>query len=359
MVTLTTLPSDPLFNLPPYVGQRSATFRFYLIDGVTGQVLQELHPYRDAVPTLTHDTTRTIMRQVSNIEFDVADTTVLNTVRNRVRIYMEVAGRDPYPLGTFVFSDQARQLYTSGTESNVSLLDQMFIVDQQIEESISFHQTAIYPTAVNFVMRDLPFRVEQEPSNFNSIGSWSAGTNRGQVLNDLAVDGDYFAPWFDNNDILRFIRTFDPATAVPTFDFDDGYQVARSSIILSDDLLNAPNRFVVISNGQASDVQALTPVVGRYDIPSSAPHSIANRGFVIPEVVDRQVGDSTQAQAIARNLGQRQTIFETIELETSIDPRHDSYDVFQFNGERWLEIAWSIELIEGGRMTHTGRKAYS
>lgn len=359
MVTLTTLPSDPVLNLAPYVGQRSATFRFELIDGITGQVMRELHPYRDSVPTLTHDTSRTIMRQVSNIEFDVQDSAVLNTVRNRVRISMIFPDRDPYPLGTFIFSDQAQQFYTNGLESNVSLLDQMFIVDQQIEESISFNQTPIFPLAVNFVMRDFPFKVSQEASIFTSIGSWSAGTNRGQVLNDLAVDGDYFAPWFDNNDVLRFIRVFDPATAVPTFNFDDGYQVSRSAIIYTDDLLNAPNRFVVISNGQASDSQAASAIVGKYDVPTSAPHSIYNRGFVIPQVTDRQVGDSTQATAIARNLGQRQTIFETIELETSIDPRHDSYDVFQFNGERWLEIAWSIEMIEGGRMTHTGRKTYS
>jgi hypothetical protein len=79
---------------------------------------------------------------------------------------------------------------------------------------------------------------------------------------------------------------------------------------------------------------------------------------VIPQVEDRQIGSVPQAVAIAENLAQRQLIFETIELETPPDPRHDSYDVFQFGGENWLEISWSMELIEGGTMTHIGRKAY-
>lgn len=355
---LTLQPPDPLLDLDSYVGQRSATFTFFLIDGVTGQQIQQLYPYRDSVPTLSHDTSRTIMRQVSNLFFDRIDTAALNTVRNRVRIFMNFPGRTPYLLGTYMFVDQARLQFTSGIESNASLLDTMFIVDQQLEQSISFNNVVVSPTALNKVMQGVPVPFQTEASNLLTIGSWVAGTNRGQVVNDLALDGDYFAPWIDNNGVMQFVRSFDPATRIPNFNYDSGNRVIRSSVLRTDDLLNAPNRFVVISNGNNNDVEARSAIVGRYDVPASAPHSIANRGFVIPQVTDRQIGTTEQAIAIAANLGQRQTIFERVALETPPDPRHNSYDVFRFDGENWLEISWSMSLIEGGTMTHVGRKSY-
>jgi hypothetical protein len=127
---------------------------------------------------------------------------------------------------------------------------------------------------------------------------------------------------------------------------------------LTNDLLDAPNRFIVISNGAVSASAAAIPIVGRYDIPSSAPHSIANRGFVIPSVEERQLDTQAQADAAARNLGQRQTIFERTTLSTAPDPRHDGYDVIRWQGENWLELGWSLPMAEGAAMTHTMRKSY-
>jgi hypothetical protein len=261
MGTLTTKPSSAQLDLPGWIGQRTASFTFELIDGVTGQRLQQLYPYRDSVPTLTHDTGRIIMRQISDIQFDRIDTAVLNPVRNRVRVSMQVAGTS-YPLGTYLFSDSATQQYTSGDEANAGLMDQMFVIDQQIEQSIFFNGTPVYPTALDRVLQNFPNIVyKAEPSSYLTIGSWTAGTNRGQVLGDLALDGDYFAPWFDNNDVLRFIRAFDPATKIPAFDFDAGNRVSREGIIRTNDLLTAPNRYVVISNGQNDDTAASAPIV--------------------------------------------------------------------------------------------------
>jgi hypothetical protein len=79
---------------------------------------------------------------------------------------------------------------------------------------------------------------------------------------------------------------------------------------------------------------------------------------VIPEVVDWQVDTVEQANAIAFNLGQRQTVFERVQFDTIPDPRHDSYDVFRLDGSNWLEIAWSLPLLEGSSMSHVGRKVY-
>lgn len=362
---VTTLPANPLLDLAPYVGQRQASFRFTLYDFVTKQSLGEIHPRRDTVPTLSHDTSRVIVRQIDNCFFDKFDTANINTISARVIVEMIIRD-ESYPLGTYMFIDQVRSLSTGGVESATTLVDSMFIVDQQLEQTysagtfapdgsiISLRQV---DAAIGDVLTGIPVSYTTEPSPYYTIGVWPSGSTRGRVLNDLAIDGDYLAPWFDHENELRFIRTFDPATVTPQFDYDANHVVYRDSISFTDDLLTAPNRYIVISNGDVSGNMTV-PIVGVYDVPTSAPHSADNRGFVIPEIISWQVDNATQATAIATNIGQRQTVFERVEFDTPPDPRHDGYDVFKFNDQQWLEIAWSLQLIEGGVMHHVGRKAY-
>ena len=185
--------------------------------------------------------------------------------------------------------------------------------------------------------------------------SWGIGSTRGQILDALAVAGDYFSPWFGNDQKMHLIRTFNPAGSVPQFDYDAGHQVFRDGITETSNILVAPNRFVVISNTGAS----AAPVVGTATVPPGAPNSFTNRGFYVTKVVTLQLTDLAQAEAVAAGLANRQTIFETVSLNTPPDPRHDSYDVIVWKGDLWLELAWSMQLVEGGTMSHTMRKGYA
>lgn len=363
----TSIPADPLLDMVAGQGQFQCSFRFYLFDFPTRTVVREVFPARTD-PTLSHDTTRSIVRQIENLFFppEANPALVINTIRHRIMVYMVIPGRAPYLLGTFMFMDQSRLPGTEGISASTTMVDSMFVVDQQFQRGyaagtfnndgtvISFRNCA---DAIGDVLTGLPITYTAEPTPYYTIGVWNAGDYKGNALEEISVDGDYFSPWFDSTDTLRFIRSFDPATRIPKFDFDSGYRIKRDDIIFTDDLIQAPNRFVVISNGSVSD--GTLPVVGQYDVPSSAPHSILNRGFVIPEVIDWQVDFASQANAIAANIGQRQTVYERIEFTTPPDPRHDAYDVFRFQGVNWLELAWSMALTAGGTMTHVGRKAYS
>lgn len=366
-MTLTSKPADELLDLPPWIGQRSSTFRFVLRNGVTGQIKQELHPIRGSA-VLEHDTTRTVKRQLK-MTLERADTAAVNAITDRVDVSMIVGGVREYPLGRYMFTAPTRLERSSGAYSNVVLLDEMQLVDQQLSASLVprqmlfqqlvFQPEPLYtqvPQRIAEALTGLPIQYDIEPSPFRSSGVWAIGTQRGKALEDLSIDGDYWSPWFDNLHVLRFIRTFDPADIVPGFDFDSNHRVLRDSITGTDDLLTAPNRFIVISNGLGSTD---TPLVGVYNVPASAPHSEANRGFVIPSVLERQgITSEQQAIDIAANLGQRAQIVERVELSTPPDPRHDGYDTIVWQGRKWLEIAWSLPLSEGAAMRHTLRRAY-
>lgn len=348
---LTTNPFNDQLDLAPWVGQRSATFSFRHLNGVTGQNLGQLTPIRPA--QLSHDTSRTIKRQL-NLTLGVADTAAINTISSRVEVSMEVAGSS-YPLGRYMFTNFSKVISTGGDQSAAILTDEMFLVDQPITHSVGGLGASVM-TVIKKVLENLPISFTLDASPFTSSQGWTIGTTVGQILEALALTGDYFSPWFGNDQKLHFIRSFDPADEVAQFDFDAGNQVLRAPIEETNDLITAPNRFTVVNSGSASPNAEISASV---DVPSSAPHSIFNRGFVVASIQNLPVSSVPQASLVAKNLARRQTIFERVTLATPPDPRHDSYDVIIWQGQKWLELSWTLPLIEGGVMTHLLRKAYS
>lgn len=354
---LATEPANAKLDLADYVGQRTATFEFSIVDSRTGY-RQDVNPLKTSIPVLTHDTSRTIKRQIMGLFFGVNDTLKFNSLTSRLEVWMLLADM-LYPLGRYIPNNQILFKSTAGEQSSVTFYDEGFIVDQEFPAGFgSLIAGEPLQTTLNRCLSPLPIDFTIEPSPFGGTVSWNAGTRRGYAVEQMAIDGDWYSPWFDHNSIMRFIRAFDPATAIPTFDLDSGNKVFRDRVIQSNDLISAPNRFVVISNGASAMGVNGGPVYGTYNVPDSAPHSALNRGFELTKTVDRQLDNSSQAQAVAENLGRQQIIFESIELQTAPDPRHDSYDVLRWNGENWLETAWSLPLVEGAQMQHSARRAY-
>lgn len=339
-------------DLAAAVGQRSASFRFELLDGVTDERLGEIHPYIGPA-TLNHDVGRTIKRDL-RLSLSPSDRAAINTLTDRVLPYMIIAG-ESWPLGRYMFAGQTRLPRSSGTESSEVLMDEMNVVDREIQQG--FAPSGACDVAMRQLVAGLllPMGTNLAASPYPAVGGWRAGSNRGGILNTLSLQGDLETPWMDNSGVMRAVRTVDPATALADLSFDDGYPVLADSIAETDDLLEAPNRFVVIGNGSASGD---SEIVGTYDIPPSASHSIASRGFVIQQTRNLQVATALQAMAAARAYGLRSTPVEQVELVTPPDPRHDGYQVIIWGGVQWLETRWSMELDSGGNMTHVLRRAY-
>lgn len=390
---LTTEVRDDLFDLT-IRGQRSATYTFTLVEVITGMVVGTLTPLADSAPTLSHDTTRSVKRTIT-LNLGVDDTAVFDPIMHRVDIAMVLEDGRAFPLGRYMPVDFSKVVTTAGNMSSLALADEMFVVSQQIEEGFTAQpipgndftddgvlRTSVFTVINTFLDKYLLFNPtgyqgaltsgstgaivtatqrgvfrDIEYTNYVTSGAWQGGANGTTVLGDLSVTGDYFTPWMSNDRRFRMIRTFDPANVVPTFDFDDQQTVIRDSIAESNDLLNAPNRVIVVSNSGNGDNRA-APIVGTYDIPNSAPHSIAKRGFVLPQVIDMQISTRVQAEAIARNIAVNQRAVERVELTTPPDPRHDGYDVIRWNGVLWLETGWSMSLVEGGAMRHTMQRIY-
>jgi hypothetical protein len=372
------------------IGQRRASFSFALV-GIDGyRDPTPLTPLRGSNPSISHDTTRTVKRTLS-LALGVDDTARFDPVYHRVEVAMTVGGV-AYPLGRYMAADRTRVGSTGGDQASVAYTDEMAQVAVPLERGFSSPQAGNngasntgenIATLVRLLLRRfrlfdprnewgavgtqtletggyIPVEIDVEPTPFLSATAWRAGTSGGQVLEDLAVVGDYWSPWLDNRGTFRMIRSFDPAapSVAPLADWDATDAPIRGSVSYTDDLLTASNRFVVISN-KGAGANATREITGTYDTPADAPWSIANRGFVVPEIHDVQVASDTAATVVARNIGRRQQVFERAQVSTPPDPRHDSYDVIRWRGVPWLELAWTLQLTEGAPMTHTLRRAYT
>jgi hypothetical protein len=352
-MTLTTFDFNKWLDLPRYRGQRVERFRFEWRNGLTNETLGWLQPVKDAAPpTLSHDTSQSVKRRLQ-LALGVADTAEIDPISDRILPWMDV-GDDTWPLGRYMFTDDTRLQSTRGERGTFVLLDEGFAVDQELDAS--YGATSTVSLAVEGLVDQVSFIQQQlEATPFIATGAFAAGSTRGEAIKAYETQGDYFPYWMDHTGLFRMIRAFDPATQIPNLDYDTNPRIRLGTIARTSDVLSAPNRFIVIGNGGSS---ADGPVVGKYDVPPSAPHSIANRGFVLPKTESLQVTSSNQAAGMARNMGIRQTIYERISFETPIDPRHDSYTVVRFEGTNWLELAWSMTLMQGAPMQHTVRKAY-
>jgi hypothetical protein len=325
---------------------------FELINGVTGERLGQLYPNRDEPPSLSHDTSLAVKRSLT-LSLGVTDAARINPITDRVLPYMIVGGTR-YPLGRYMFTDDTRLISTGGTRGSLKLLDEGNAIDQELSNTFTSRSTVMV-SVVDLVTQVTFISTDVEPSPFVAIGAWSSGQTRGQPLDAYTTQGDYFPYWMANDGKFRMIRTKDPAVEIPDIDYDTVKAVRRDSIAKTSDVLQAPNRFIVIGNSSAASASAL---VGMYDVPPSAPHSIASRGFVIPQTTNTQVATINQAQAMAKNLGIRQTIYERITFESLNDPRFDSYNIIHFLGDNWLDLSWTMTLAPGGLTQHTARKAY-
>jgi hypothetical protein len=361
------LGTDDLLNLPIFIGQVGSSFRFDLVDGASGMHLGTVTPLADSPPTLEHDTSATISRRVQSFTLGVADSAAINPLTDRVAITMILGdtGRTEFPLGRYMFADKTGARFSQGTITAATLFDEMFIVDQDMEQGFNALGQSV-DVAIRRLLDGLPIgEIYIDSTSQSSTNSWGSGSSRGSALTELATVGGLFKPWFNHLNQLRAIRAFEPGGQIADIDLDDPPRVYAGSIAESDDLLSAPNRYVVVSNNiggsystDGEEEAAPPPVVGVYDVPSSAPHSIAQRGFVLSQVLEAQVTTHTAAGIYARTLGRQRDVYQRVELSTPPDPRHDGYQVIRWDGRLWLETGWTLPLTPGGDMRHKLRRAF-
>ena len=348
---ITTIAASP--STPALVGLRAASYRFKLLDQYD-RPIGELHPDRTETPIITLQADRAIQRDMTTFNLIPQERAHVNPLSDRVAPYIILANGSESPLGVFLFSDDSQPIYSYGPTMSASLVDKGLILDQPVEHSVSVSTNSAVRDAVIELLAEVGIVgvVETGDAIVGAPMSWPAGTSRRQIILDLGVVAGYMAPYFDARGVCFVKAVIDPEEAPVDATHTEGGSVYASSIVNSNDLLRTPNRVVVLGADASS-----APIVGSFDIPASAPNSYFNRGFRMTEVVQQQgLSSSGQAAAAARSYAMSRTVFEYLSFTSPPDPRHDVFSVVQFNGERWLEQAWSLPCTPDGPMTHSLRR---
>lgn len=337
------------------IGQREATFQFDLLDTARSRI-GGLAP---SVPVdVTNDTTRSIQR-TSEITLPGGIAASIDLAHARVRISMVLPNADVIAVGTFVFVTDDGLRTSALTEFTGSLMDFGFLVDQQITMSFGVPAgTVISPVIERILVQQgiSDFLVDATGIGVGADIAWPPSTSWLTIVNELAALQGCLPLYFDALGAGRVQVTPDLTTGPVAVVYEDGENILDTGIHESSNRLTAPNVFVVIESS-ATDA----PIRGEYHVPASAPNSEFLRGVTIPYVIQEQ---GLQTVAVANERARLLSITDGAVIEgrsfdSAPDPRHGTYSIVEFEGDRYLERAWSLTCVDGSNMNHTISRIYS
>ena len=340
------------------VQMRQETVAFDVMDAALN-VIGAVYPVRDSPPRVNNDTRRTIKRSLSGMTLTPVDAAAVNPFTDRIRPRWVIAGDSAvYPLGVFLFADANELVRSSGATLDAELVDQMFIVDQPILSTVSYPIGQPLDTAIADLASTVSVPLVQVDASGLTLqrpATWPGGTSLYRILADLCVLAGFLPPYFDSTGTLRCVQAPDPGTATATRSYPAGSPIIDPSIVRTDELLTAPNLWVIVDTGATAG-----PIVGTYELPAAAPHSFFHRGFYVTSYTEQQglfsaaaADAAAQALAVTDPHGVERASFDTV-----CDPRHDTFDVVDYGGRRWLEEAWSVACVAGASQSHEMRALY-
>lgn len=341
------------------VRRRADDFRFDLYDGETDDLIGELHPDESRPPVVSNDTGRSVRRQLSSVHLPPAEMSAI-ALTDKLRPVMSLANGAEERLGTFVLADRGEVVSNRGTERDTTWHDRGTALNQETEHTIAFAKGAnIVIALLGVLLEVIPVSdIADAPESDAVLGAplqFPPGTNRVTICDTLTDLLGWLPLFFNRDGLVQFLDAPDLETAAPTLSYQLGGRIYDGTVLLSDDLLTAANRFVVYETSSRSTV------TGSYEIPSTAPHSVANRGFVVPDVESAQgLGSTSAANKYAKSKALTGSkIYRWASFTGPADWRHGTWDVLGFLGETWLEIAWAITCRPGlPPMSHKLRRVY-
>lgn len=344
---------DPL----PTLGTRVDAFEWWLLDSDLSR-LETFHPSLAGHPTISASTDRSTMRTLSGVEIPEIAHLTIDPLRMRIMPRMVLENGSSYDLGVFLFGEHQRFISTRAQRWTPELQDQGFALDQPTERPTSYSTGKDIKEAISEIVTGAGITQMRLDTGGMLIGeptSWPPGTSRYEILKTLAGMMGCMNPFFAADGFFTCRQAPNVETVTPDARYSVGgprFMVA-DTITETDDTYQAPNRYIV--RGQGSD----TSIVGVFDIPPTAPHSIANRGYVVAENVDMpgvESADAAEQAAIAAFLTDSRS-WQKVTFDSLLDPRLDLYSFIEYTNAEgavnlYLEVGFSQALVPGGRHSH-------
>jgi len=223
---------------------------------------------------------------------------LINVSKDRIRIWWEVVGEDPWPLGVYVISAPSTQYHASGSSRDITLIDKLTIIrDDVLTTTLQIPAGA---NVVQAVVQQVQATGETQIASTTSDTTlrnpmtWEPGTTRLKVVNDLLSVAGYWSLWTDNRGQFRVEPYIEPAARSVVYTFAEG-----DASIHSPDweyelaLWDATNTVVMVSQADSSGTTWTAHAVD--DNPES-PTSTVAMGRVLNPIVVENVEAASQLE---------------------------------------------------------------
>jgi hypothetical protein len=369
-MSTTTPITESLIGLDGW-GQRSSTVRFELLDKTNTQI-GTVDVDKSSTPTVDVSINRTSKKTLNNLRLPPSVTADINTLTERIRPVWVFQDASEFELGVYAFADASRHraLFGSvqfaevgtGFTTDATLTDLTLVVDDASGGVTMYRPgTSVYAALVEQleVSGITDYQIDYTAAKIRGTEwmVWSPEKTRVQIINDLAKVGGYYSLYFDNHGtaILKLVPDLNTIDPDITYDLLGG-NVDQDSVVETDDLLDAPNRYLVM-NSSLSD----GAVWGYWDIPATAPHSFANRGIRKTKNIDLQgVESMAEAAAAAKAQGQADwSTYRWVNFTSAPNPTHEPFMVIGWDNDKYREQSYNLPLFEGSHMKHELRRVWS
>lgn len=362
-----------LLDLADGVGQVHLSFRFEIVDSRNNYQF-EVYPPKSSSMSIRVDTESVVKRTLDGFKLSPYDARLVDPFSHRLRPVLKLETGDEWELGVFLFDDKNLEHNSRGTGLASQLTDQTTIIDQPRLGNYSIPPGgSIYKHTLNILNR---FRVQYIiPSRSPVVAkhplSWKAGDSAYVILTKLFLLMHWYPPYFDNRGFLRGkpVPSREDSRLAHVYTTgnlalasgQDGHvdpipsRIFDNSLTESDDLVRAPNRYVITSPQTTGP-----PLRGIYEIPITAPHSRRNRGYFVDHY---ESINGLKSEAQARKIAENRALYDLnnhrwYEFSSLPDPRHDIFDRVLLNGELCVEVGHTMTLAPHGPHSHKVRRLW-
>lgn len=306
--------------------------------------------------TYSFDLTREIPKTITGMVSPPGQWSILDVRLDQIRCIMQVDGVDT-TFGYFAFSELVRQKNVVVNEAGLpadmyttSLSDRCMLLVRNTGRAETLNTGFDPSDEMQRILNDanIPYSVAASPNISSNGVTWSGDTTDLAKVRQLGTLAGHRPLWADNNGVIRSVSSQVIDTEIiPLADL----QPVGGTIAITERFLTAPNRVIVSDNGNAA-----YKVNGQWDAPASAPHSEANRGYVLTRLEELQgLGSGAAAQNVAATIGEAYTA-RSLSARIVPTPILDGPQVISYDSANWLVTSWEIPLTPGSDMTLTAEE---
>lgn len=313
--------------------------------------------------TISYDGTAEIMRTARFISYEEID---MISDRLKPVMMVRVGNRwEEFPLGVYLPRTVTKREDRSGVVSwEIEAYDRSIILREDCARDRMFIAAGTsYLDAVQNILvsagADNAMVYDASGTVLPADREFDVGTTKLEIINTLLSEINYNPVFCDADGQFIVMKYRQPSPDRIDFEYRDNDMsiICRESSSTLD-VLGVPNVFIAVCDNPDLDQTFRAEWVNEN---LASPISIINRGVNVaiyqPEMISSQEEIDEYIKRIAFEANQ---IYETVEIETAINPLHGFSNVLSINkGElegTFVESGWSFEMKAGAKMKHTVKR---